>query len=102
MMHAQGLRLFYNRGLHLLLARSAVSGAPQTSQGVQFLSLVNSEMVSLVFKQCRDNSQMERKEREVIRSNLLSLKEATPLMLKLQVSSKKGLTLLKDQRLLKK
>ena len=45
---------------------------------------------------------MERKEREVIRSNLLSLKEATPLMLKLQVSSKKGLTLLKDQRLLKK
>lgn len=44
-MHAQGLRLFYNRGLHLLLAKSAVSGAAQTSQGVQFLSLMNNEMV---------------------------------------------------------
>jgi hypothetical protein len=45
MMQAQGLRLFYNRGLHLLLARPAVSGAALTSSRAQFFSVVNSEMV---------------------------------------------------------
>ena len=45
MMYSQGLRLFYNRGLHLLLAKPAVSAVALTQQRAQAFSVYNFQMV---------------------------------------------------------
>jgi hypothetical protein len=42
MMYSKGLKLFYNKGLHLLVARPAVG---MTQQQVQYFSIYNQEMV---------------------------------------------------------
>jgi hypothetical protein len=45
MIYSQGLRLFYNRGLHLLVSRHALANVALTSQRVRCFSIVNNEMV---------------------------------------------------------
>lgn len=46
MMYSQGLRLFQNRGLHLLLTRPAVAF---TQQSTQAFSVYNFESVITIF-----------------------------------------------------